>query len=295
MKIVITGGSGFIGDHLIPALLGRGHQITVFDHRASRHPVGFVQVHLNGQQLPAEHFEGVDAIIHLAGRSIFGRWNKEVKKQIHESRVLGTRTMVSSLAGVKKRPCVFVSASAVGYYGSRGEEDLDERSTRGDDFLARVCVDWETEARKSEPFGLRSVQVRTAPVLGRGGLLPQLLPLYKWGLGGPLGNGRQWFPWVHIRDMVNIYVRAVEDPAFSGPVNACAPGLVRNVEFSRTLASVLHRPHFLRAPGWLLRIPMGDLAGVVLSSQKVHPGRLEGAGFKFEFPDIPKALEDVVK
>lgn len=293
MKIIITGGSGFIGHHLSKKLLAGGHQVTVFDHHPPRLPVSFVEAHLDGKVLPASHFENADGVVHLAGRSIYARWNGKVKRQIHESRVLGTRTMVSSMAQLDRKPQVFVSASAVGYYGDRGEEDLDETSTAGNDFLARVCVDWEEEALKAAAHGIRTVCVRTAPVLGRGGLLPQLLPLYKMGLGGPLGNGRQWFSWVHIDDIVNIYVRSLEDGGLAGPVNACSPGLVRNMEFSSTLASVLHRPHIMRAPGWLLRLPMGDMANVVLASQKVHPSKLTAAGFKWSFGDIGAALESL--
>lgn len=295
MNIIVTGGSGFIGSLLVSALLKKGHQVTVFDHHPPRQQVGFVKLDLAGQELPAEVFRGAQAIYHLAGKNIFGRWNEPVKKQIYESRTLGTRSLVTSLAKVSPRPRTFISASAVGFYGDRAEEDLTELSSPGNDFLARVCIDWEKEAREVDSLGVRSVQVRTAPVLGAGGLLKKVEGPYRWGLGGPLGKGNQWFPWVHIRDIVNIYVFALENEDLRGPVNACSPHLVRNREFSRALAQVMRRPHLFSVPRWALRIVFGDLADAIMASQKVHPAALTRAGYTFAFPDIRKALEDIYR
>ncbi|MDO8472674.1 MAG: TIGR01777 family oxidoreductase [Dehalococcoidia bacterium] len=295
MKVIVTGASGAIGSHLVPALLERGHRITVFDHHKPAFPVTFVEADLGASELPAEHFKDVDAVIHLAGRNIFAKWDAETKRQIYDSRILGTRSLVAVLSKLDRRPRVLVSASAVGFYGERGEEELDESSTAGGDFLARVCVDWEREARKVEALGMRSVQVRTAPVIGKGGMLSKIEPIYRWGLGGPLGSGRQWFPWIHVRDVVGVYIKAVEDASVSGPVNACAPGLVRNVEFSRTLASVLRRPHLFFAPRWALRLMLGELSSIVLASQKVQPARLIAGGYSFACSDIRSALEEVYR
>lgn len=294
MKVIVTGGSGFIGYHLIAALLERGHSVSVLDHHPPQHNVGFIRTHLGGQPLPMELFTGVDAIIHLAGRTVFARWNQKVKKEIYDSRILSARSLVSSIAGLDRKPKVFVSASAVGYYGDGGEEELDESSAPGTDFLAKVCVDWEEEARKAETFGLRTVQVRTAPVMGHGGILEKLLPLYRLGLGGPMGSGRQWFPWIHIQDIVGIYVLAVENEAVRGPVNACSPGCVRNKEFSDALARALRRPAFVRVPRWAARMALNDLADVVLCSQKVIPKKVTELGYRFQFPDIAGALADVL-
>ncbi|MBI4288231.1 MAG: TIGR01777 family protein [Chloroflexi bacterium] len=295
MKVIVTGGSGFIGQRLTAALLARGHQVTVFDHHPPIQGAAFVRVDLMGQELPSELFSDVDAVIHLAGKNIFGHWNEEVKKQIYDSRILSTRGLVSSLANLGRRPEAFISASAVGIYGDRGEEDVDESTTPGGDFLAKVCFDWEKEARAAEDYGVRTVQVRTAPVTGPGGLLAKVTPLYKMGLGGPLGSGRQWFPWVHIQDIVNIYVFVLENRDIRGPVNASSPNLVRNREFSRVLARVLRRPHVFRVPRWAVRLAFGELADVVLASQKVHPSVLTQLGYKFAFPDVRKALENVYR
>ncbi|MBI2851762.1 MAG: TIGR01777 family protein [Chloroflexi bacterium] len=294
MKVIVVGGSGFIGSHLVAALLGRRHSVIVFDRHPPRQSVDFVRVDLTGQVLSPELFSGADAIIHLAGRNVFARWNEKVKKEIYDSRILSTRSLVSSIERLERKPGVLVSASAVGYYGDRGEEELDESSAPGNDFLAGVCIDWEAEARKAEASGLRTVQVRTAPVMGHGGILGKMVPLYRWGLGGPMGNGRQWFPWIHIQDIVGIYVLAVESEAMSGPVNACAPGRVRNKEFSDALAKVLKRPAFMTIPQWATRIALNGLADVVLSSQKAIPKKIVGLGYRFLFPDIAGALIDLL-
>ena len=295
MRVIITGGAGFIGQRLTDALIEKGHQITVFDHHPPSSGVAFVQVDLAGQELPAELFQNVDAIIHLAGRNIFARWNQQVKKQIYDSRILGTRSLVKSLAKLARKPEVFISASAVGFYGDRGEENLDESSTQGGDFLAKVCIDWEKEAQVARNYGIRTVQVRTAPVLGAGGLLAKVAPLYKLGLGGPLGRGNHWFPWVHLQDIVNIYVFALENRDIRSPVNSCSPHLVRNLEFSRILAQVMRRPHLFKVPRWAVRLVFGDLADVVLSSQKVQPAVLTRSDYKFAFPNIRKALENLYR
>lgn len=295
MKIVMTGASGFVGSHLIPALLERGHTLTVFDHNQPAFPVAFVPADLGSSELPLEPFKDADAVIHLAGRNIFAKWNAQNKKQIYDSRILGTRSLVTALSKLDRRPLVLVSASAVGYYGDRGEEELDESSSKGGDFLARVCVEWEAEAGKVKALGMRAVLVRTAPVIGKSGLLKKIEPVYRWGFGGPLGNGRQWFPWVHVEDIVGIYIRAIEDGTISGPVNACAPGLVRNAEFSRTLASVLRRPHIFFAPRFALKLMLGELSSIVLASQKVQPAVLNGKGYQFACSDIRSALEEVYR
>ncbi|MCL4534095.1 MAG: TIGR01777 family oxidoreductase [Bacteroidetes bacterium] len=295
MKVIITGGAGFIGQQLTAALQDKGHEVKILDHHTPKLKVEFVEADLGTQPLAPELFQDVDAIIHLAGKNLFGRWNESVKKQILESRVFGTRSLVSSLQGLDRRPRALISASAVGFYGDRGEEDLDEASPPGRDFLATVCYGWEQEARKAEALGLRTAQVRTAPVLGYGGLLAKLLPAFKLGLGGPIGSGEQWFPWVHIRDIVNIYVFALENESVQGPVNACAPQLVRNKEFARVLGQVLSRPAFLPLPKWALKIVFGDLADAVVVSQKVHPKRLEEAGYKFLYPDLREALREALR
>ena len=293
-KVVITGGSGFIGQQLTVALLQKGYEVSIFDLHPPKQGA-FLKVNLMDENLPGKLFKDVDAIIHLAGTNIFGRWNEQVKKSIYESRILGTRNLVSSLEKLIQRPKVLVSASAVGIYGDRGGEDLYESSTPGSDFLAKVCIDWEKEARQAEKFGLRTVQIRTAPVLGHGGLLSKSLPIYKLGLGGPIGSGRQWFPWIHIQDIVEIYIFAMENEKIQGPVNSCSPQHITNKEFSDTLAKVLHRPAFFKVPKWALKLIFNDLTDFIIASQKVYPKKLVDAGYKFSFPNIKKAIENILK
>lgn len=299
MRIIITGGAGFIGQHLTAALLDKGYQIRIADHHPPRQQthfaVDFVELDLGNQAPPPDLFRDVDAIIHLAGKNLFGRWNEHVMRQIMDSRVFGTRSLVSALHNLPRKPKAFISASAVGFYGDRGEEDLDESSPPGHDFLAAVCYAWEHESQKAEALGLRSVQVRTAPVLGQGGLLSKLLPAFKLGLGGPIGSGQQWFPWIHLRDIVGIYTLAIENENIQGPVNACSPQNIRNREFTEALSEVLRRPAFVRMPGWALRLVFGDLADSVVTSQKVHPTKLMEAGYDFAFPDIREALRDTLR
>ncbi|MCH7882988.1 TIGR01777 family protein [Patescibacteria group bacterium] len=298
MKVIITGGSGFIGSELTAALLRKGYEVAVFDLRAPKQKdasaITFLKIDLSLEPPPPEWIKGADAVIHLAGRNIFGRWNKAVKHSIYQSRIAGTKNMVLALKAVEPKPRVLVSASAVGIYGDRDDEELYESSLPGDDFLARLCIDWEGEARKAEALGLRTVQIRTAPVLGHGGLLNKLLPIYKLGLGGPIGSGFQWFPWIHIHDIVGAYIFAVENEIMQGPVNSCSPQQIRNKEFSKYLANVLRRPDFLRVPSLALKIILNDLADFITASQKVYPKKLMENGYHFNFPDIKAALEDIL-
>lgn len=294
MKIIITGGAGFIGQSLSTALLQRGYKVVIFDLFPPRENVDFLKIDLTDGPLEGTILEGVDAIIHLAGRNIFGRWNNKLKNEIYQSRILGTRNLVSSLQNLSQKPRILISASAVGFYGDRGEEKLSESSAPGLDFLAHVCVDWESEARQAETLGIRTVQVRTAPVLGHGGLLAKLLPLYKLGLGGPIGSGRQWFPWIHIQDIINIYIWAMENQTVKGSINACTPQQISNKEFSETLAKVLRRPAFFKIPAPIFWLIFNDLADALSASQKVFTKKLLENGYHFHFPNLKGALEDIL-
>ncbi len=295
MKIIITGGSGFIGRHLMTALIQRGHEVTILDMYPPPRPANYTYINLARQEPAAELLNETDAIIHLAGRNIFGRWSAQTKKEIYQSRIESTKNLLSLLKKLPRKPKIFISASAVGIYGDRGEEELDECSSLGNDFLAKVCIDWEKEARKVEALGIRSIQIRTAPVLGCGGLLDKLLPIYKLGLGGPIGSGLAWFPWIHIEDIVAVYIFALENEKVHGPVNACSPQRIRNKDFSDALASVLKKPAFLRVPRWALKLIFNDLADAITASQKVSPKKLIVAGYMFRFPDIKKALENILQ
>jgi uncharacterized protein (TIGR01777 family) len=293
-KIIITGGSGFIGQHVASLFLENGWNVAVYDFMPPK--LGdFTRVNLLDDNLSGTLFEDADAIIHLAGTNIFGRWDERKKRSIYESRVLGTRNVVSVLKKLKHPPKHFISASAVGIYGDRGNEELDERALPGDDFLARVCTDWEKEAERARDIGIRTVEVRTAPVLGPGGLLRILLPVYRAGIGGPLGDGKQWFPWIHAQDIARVYAFVVENKEIQGPLNACSPEYVTNQEFSDALARILRRSAFFRAPKWAMRIVLNDLADSILVSQKVSPQKLIRAGYAFSFPNLKKALSQLLE
>jgi hypothetical protein len=239
--------------------------------------------------------QGAGALVHLAGETVVGRWNKYRKQDIRDSRVVGTRHLVDAIAEAKSKPGVLVCASAVGYYGSRGEEELTEESGPGSDFLAEVCQAWEAEARRAEEFHVRVVMLRIGMVLGReGGALKQMLIPFKLGLGGPVGNGQQWVPWVSIDDVVGIILHAIEHSSVKGPVNATAPNPVRNREFTKTLGHVLHRPAFLPAPAIGLKLLLGEFADVLLTSQRIIPKQIQETGYKFTHPTLEAALRAIL-
>jgi uncharacterized protein (TIGR01777 family) len=245
---------------------------------------------------PPEAFEGVDIVLHLAGESVAeGRWTVAQKARIRDSRVVGTRNLVQGIAQVSDRPRVLVSASAVGYYGDRGEEELTESASPGRDFLADVCVAWEKEALAAEKLGVRVVTERTGIVLGAGGgALAKMLTPFKLGAGGPLGNGRQWMPWVHVSDLARLYLHAAEHESIRGPMNAVAPHPVRNSEFTKALGRQLRRPAFMPAPYLGLRLLFGEFAQVLFASQRVVPQVALDTGFTFQYPDIAAALKEIL-
>jgi len=275
MKALVTGGSGFVGRQLLPLL---DHPIVLSRNleRAQR-AIG----PLSGRILPwdpmdgpppPEAFDGIDVVIHLAGESVAeGRWTKAQKNRIRESRVVGTRHLVEGIRRASHRPPVLVSASAVGYYGDRGEEELTERSTPADDFLADVCVAWEKEALAAESLGVRVATVRTGIVLGHGGALAKMLTPFKFGAGGPLGNGRQWMPWIHVRDLARLFVHAATTDTIHGAINGTSPHPERNLDFTKSLGRALCRPAFMPAPYLGLRLLFGEFADVLFASQKVIP------------------------
>lgn len=230
-----------------------------------------------------------DAVINLAGVNIFRRWSEETKKAIYESRILTARNVVEALSG--ERAAVLINTSAVGFYGPRGDEAVDESASAGDDFLARLAVDWEHEARQAENKGARVVLARFGIILDKsGGALASMLPAFRMFMGGPLGSGRQWFSWIHLKDLVAAHIFVIENPEISGPVNFTAPEPVRNRDFVRTLGQILGRPAFLRVPGFVMRIAVGELADVLVKGQRVYPAKLEKAGFSFSCPKLDQAL-----
>lgn len=296
MRVLITGATGFIGGRLLEHL----DDVVVL----SRDPVRARQTLGAGPAIhrwdpmegppPREALEGVEGVIHLAGEPINGRWTPEKKRRIVESRTTGTRHLVAALLDAEVPPKVLVSASAVGYYGDRGEEEITESSDAGDGFVARVCQAWEGEAVRAAKGGIRVVAVRTGLVLGEeGGAMGKLIPLFKFGLGGRLGNGRQYWPWIPAEDLVGIMRHALEDDDLSGPVNAVAPAPVQNRFFTRVLGRVLGRPTLLPAPAFALRLVLGEFASELLDSRRVQPERLREAGYRFRYPDLVEALHEV--
>jgi uncharacterized protein (TIGR01777 family) len=301
MRAVVTGATGFVGRHLLPRL-ERPVVLSRNSNEAKEKLSEFdAEVHEwdpNVGPPPLAPFDGADVVFHLAGESVAGgRWTAKRKRRIRDSRVEGTRNLVDGLAQlpVGQRPKVLVSASAVGYYGSRGDETLTEKSSPGDDFLAEVCVAWEREAQRAANVGVRVASLRTGIALGPdGGALEKMLPPFKLGVGGRLGNGRQWMPWIHVDDLAALYVHVAERESIEGPVNGVAPGIVRNREFTKALARELHRPAFLPAPYLGLRLLLGEFAKYLFASQKVEPRVAMESGFKFRFPHLEQALADVI-
>jgi len=298
VKITISGASGLIGRRLMKALANDQHSLHVLSRHAGTNLPGGVRLSVwdppKGEP-PAESLRDADAVIHLAGEPVAQRWSAEVKQRIRESRVAGTRNLVQALARLPQRPQTLVCASAVGYYGSRGEETLSESSAPGSGFLAEVCQTWEREAQTAESLGMRVVEVRTGLVLdSRGGALQRMLPPFRMGVGGKLGDGRQWMPWIHVQDLVGLYQFALAQP-LKGPLNGVAPNPVVNVEFTKTLAGALKRPALFPMPGFALRTLFGEMADILLASQRVVPQAAEAAGFRFLFPQLGPALADALK
>jgi uncharacterized protein len=289
MKVLITGGSGFIGKYLTGALVGAGHQVTIVTRDPSR-----VRTARAGVDVAAwlPDLAPYDGVVHLAGEPIFGRrWSAEQKERIRASRATGTRKLVSALKETERRPRVLVSGSAIGFYGDRGEELLTEDSPPGDDFLAGVCIEWEREALAAVELGVRTVLVRTGVVLGsEGGALRQLLPPFKLGLGGPIGLGRHWMSWIHIRDHAALILDALTEGRLSGPVNAVAPNPVRNKDFTRALGKALRRPALFPVPPLMLKLAFGGVAEVLTASQRCSSAKAEAAGCTFQYGDLESAL-----
>jgi hypothetical protein len=294
-RVLVTGASGLLGSALVPVLLGRGHTVAALTRRAPR--AGEIPWDPARGILDARSLAGYDAVVHLAGEPIGVRWTPRRKTLIRASRVDATRLLAERLSSLERRPRVLVAISAIGIYGDRGDEILDEQSPPGTGFLPDLCRAWEAAAAPARDAGIRVVHPRLGLVLSpRGGTLARLLPPFRLGLGGPLGDGRAWWSWVALDDVLAVLLRALGDESLAGPVNVVAPMPVRSRDFARLLGRALKRPAFLPVPSWVLRALFGEMAdGAVLASLRVEPARLRAAGHVFRFPSLEGALRSLLE
>ena len=304
MRILVSGSTGFLGTALVETLVGQGHSIArlVRPGTAPKDVAG-VQAQAVAWDPVAGRFdaagaEGAEALIHLAGASIAGgRWNASRKELLRTSRIDATRHLIAALAKLQRPPRVIVAASAIGYYGNRGDETLTEASAPGTDFLAGLCREWESETARGAEFGARVVNLRFGIILAaHGGALPRMALPFKFGAGGRLGNGRQWMSWLTLRETVNIIQFVLATSGLTGPVNAVTPNPARNSEFTTVLAKTLHRPSLFPAPAFALRLALGEMAdALLLVSQKVMPSKLADSGYRFLQPSLASALTEVFR
>ncbi len=302
MKVIVSGGSGLIGRALVAGLAADGHQATVLSRNPDRLrdlPAGVTAAGWDARSAEAltPLVAGADAVVHLAGEGIAdGRWSDERKRRIRDSRVDSSAAVAAAIAAAEPRPAALLQASAVGYYGARGDEELTEESSSGGDFLAEICREWEAASAAVEEHGVRRAVLRTGVVLSReGGALPKMLLPFRLFAGGPAGSGRQYMPWIHLADEVGAIRFLLETPEAAGPFNLTAPAPVTNRQFSTVLGRVLGRPSFMPAPAFALKLALGEMSKIVLEGQRALPRRLEEAGFPFRFPDLETALRDLLE
>jgi hypothetical protein len=299
MRVVVTGATGLIGSRLVAALRSRGDEVTVLSRNQSnateRLSVPAERWDLLAGPAPVDALAGRDGVIHLAGEPVAQRWSEDARERIRSSRVVGTSNLVAGLEAADPRPRVLVSASASGYYGDRGAEELDEQASPGDDFLAETCVGWEAAADRASPLGVRVTKVRTGVVLdASGGALAKMLPPFRLGVGGPVAGGRQYMSWIHVDDLVGIYLAALDGEEWTGPVNGSAPVAVTNAEFSRALGRALHRPALMPVPALALRALYGGMASMVTASQRMVPARARALGYQWGNGDLDEALRSAL-
>jgi len=300
MKILVIGATGLIGRSVCRALTEEGHKVSAVSRSSAKSPglvaAEFHQWNSQAGPLSPAAIEAVDAVVNLAGEPIDARrWSDQQKKLIRDSRVVTTRNLVEGLRSVDRPPGVLVNGSAVGFYGDRGDEQLDESSARGRGFMSEICEEWERESLRATEAGIRVVQVRTGVVLSaEGGALKKMMAPFKLGIGGPLGSGKQWFPWIHIGDIVGIFRHSIYTATLAGPVNGVAPKPVTNAEFTRELGRALHRPAFLPVPEMALKVLMGEMSSVLFGSVRVVPKAALASGYKFQHPSLAEALADLL-
>jgi uncharacterized protein (TIGR01777 family) len=298
MKVLVSGSHGLVGKALMKSLTNDGHEIVRLVRRASSPGSSEIEWHPNQGRIDAARLEGHDVVVHLAGESIgSGRWTNEKKRAIRESRVKGTTLLSESLARLAQPPSVFLCASAIGYYGNRGDELLTEMSAPGKDFLAGVCIEWEGATKAAAEKGIRTVNTRFGLILDdEGGALAKMLTPFRMGIGGKVGDGRQWMSWIALDDVIEALKFVLADGSAHGPVNLVAPNPVRNAEFTKTLGRVLSRPTIFPVPAFGARLAFGEMAdALLLSSQRVEPSVLQKKGFQFGWPILEIALRHVLQ
>ncbi|MEL7359374.1 MAG: TIGR01777 family oxidoreductase [Cyanobacteria bacterium J06560_6] len=306
MKIAVTGATGFVGTKLVDRLIDEGHDVKVFTRSEAKARKAFAAPKFKPVEYvtytPTESGEwqaeisGCEGVINLAGEPISERWSAERKNRIMNSRKVGTEKLVEAITKAEQKPSVLVSSSAIGYYGTSETAEFFETSEPAEnDFLSQVCQAWETEAKKAKDTGVRVAIVRTGIVLGDGGAIAKMITPFKLYAGGPIGNGKQWFSWIHIDDLVNLFIKALLDPSMNGVYNGTAPEPVRMKELAQTLGEVMDRPSWLPVPDFAIEALLGDGAVVVLKGQKVLPERTQAAGFTYDYAEPKEALKDVVK
>mgnify|MGYP005846635421 CR=1 FL=1 len=298
MKVTVTGGTGFVGKAIVGLLRERGFQISILGRSPRTGIPPEVELFLweaERSEPPPNSLAGSDVVIHLTGEPVSRRWTPEIRRRMRSSRVEGTRKLVAAIGKLDRKPSALVAASAVGIYGDRGEEELTEDSPPGEGFLADVCREWEAETSRATEMGIRTVMLRIGVVLGvGGGALDQMLPPFRMFLGGVLGSGRQWMSWIHLADLAGLILHAVEDPQLRGVVNAVAPAPVRNAQFTRTLARTIRRPALFAVPEFGLKLLFGDMAQILLASQRIYPRAAEKAGYRFLYPELGPALKNLL-
>ena len=298
MKVFVTGGTGFVGRQLVAVLLDSGHEVTCLGRSDYSHMALDNFTYITGSTTEPgdwqDFLKDADVVINLAGAPISKHWNEQYKKEIYDSRILTTKNIVNGLPENTK--ATLISASATGFYGDRKEEILTETAAPGHGFLAKVANDWEEEAKLAEKKGARVVLTRFGVVMGRnGGALDKLISVTKGYVGGPLGNGKQWFPWIHMADLISAILFVMDNEKISGPVNVSTPIPTRQKDIAKALGKKLKRPAFMPAPAFMMRLVLGEFADTLLQSQKVIPDKLIKHGFKFKFLEISTALEDILK
>ena len=300
MRLLLTGGTGFVGSALRESLTQKGHEVVILTRQASRENQPGIRTRYASwnpnQSGPWEReLDGVDGVVNLAGEPIVGkRWTPEQKQKIVESRVGATHAIVEAIRNAKRKPLFLINASAIGYYGPHGNEELTEESPRGNDFLGETSQKWEAEALRAEELAIRVVRIRIGIVLEiGGGALAKMLPPFQWGLGGPLGSGNQWMSWIHRKDLIGLIHWAVEKKEIRGALNATAPAPATMKEFAQTLGRVLRRPAFFPVPEFAVKLLLGEMSDVLLKGQRVLPKRALATGYTFQFPKLEPALKEI--